>query len=108
MIGFFSLSDRTIHIKKNLGDKEFAFVISHEARHIYQIDEKKFSKDYKQRHETDLTTYNNQAEEIDANAFAYLICASLLHEAPTFEELDQATRDKIKNKALEIKKSLDR
>ena len=108
LLGFFTPSDRTIHIKKDLSDKDYIFVLSHEMRHVYQEEKGLIKENYKKRNETTLSDYNTQENEIDANGFAYVILSTVLGIKPLFEGLDDETRAKIKTRALEIAKELNR
>lgn len=55
-----------------------------------------------------LSDYNTQESEIDANAFAMVILFNVLGIVPSFENLDQTAITKIKARAKEIKKELNR
>ena len=106
LLGFFVPCERTIHIKKDLSDKDYIFVLSHEMRHVYQEEKGLIKQDYKKRNETILSDYNKQENEIDANAFAMVILFNVLGIVPSFENLDQTAITKIKARAKEIKKEL--
>lgn len=106
LLGFFTPSERTIHIKNDLSDKDYIFVLSHEMRHVYQEEKGLIKQDYKKRNETTLSDYNTQENEIDANAFAMVILFNVLGIVPSFENLDQKAITKIKARAKEIKKEL--
>ena len=106
LLGFFTPSERTIHIKNDLSDKDYIFVLSHEMRHVYQEEKGLIKQDYKKRNETTLSDYNKQENEIDANAFAMVILFNVQGIVPSFENLDQAAITKIKARAKEIKKEL--
>ena len=106
LLGFFVPCERTIHIKKDLSDKDYIFVLSHEMRHVYQEEKGLIKENYKKRNETTLSDYNTQENEIDANAFAMVILFNVLGIVPSFENLDQTAITKIKARAKEIKKEL--
>lgn len=56
------------------GDVDMAFAIAHELRHKYQIDTHVFDFDnYKTSNELSIREYNLQNEEVDANAYAYIV-----------------------------------
>lgn len=106
LLGFFVPCERTIHIKKDLSDKDYIFVLSHEMRHVYQEEKDLIKQDYKKKNETTLSDYNTQENEIDANAFAMVILFNVLGIVPSFENLDQMAITRIKARAREIKKEL--
>ena len=89
----------TIYIKKiDKPNPDYLFSISHELRHIYQIqtDYELFLSDYKP---IDLCAsteeYNLQFSEIDANAFAGLVMVDFFHLKPLFEGLSDSVKAKI-------------
>lgn len=89
------------------GDVDLAIVIAHELRHLYQIRNGLFDfKNYKTRAELSNKDYNLQLEEIDANAFAYII---LLDEFDLkidyYKLLDKDVADLIYKRADEILKN---
>ena len=60
--------------KYEYGDVDMAFAIAHELRHKYQIDTHVFDFDnYKTSNELSIREYNLQNEEVDANAYAYIV-----------------------------------
>lgn len=61
------------------------FSLSHELRHVWQIQRGKLSHSYSDRQGTSVVAYNMQYEEIDANAWAYIMCTEFLHLRPTLE-----------------------
>uniref|UniRef100_UPI0018ABA2C2 hypothetical protein n=1 Tax=Faecalibacillus intestinalis TaxID=1982626 RepID=UPI0018ABA2C2 len=63
-----------LRTKYEYGDVDMAFAIAHELRHKYQIDTHVFDFDnYKTSNELSIREYNLQNEEIDANAYAYIV-----------------------------------
>ena len=63
-----------LRTKYEYGDVDMAFAIAHELRHKYQIDTHLLDFDYhKSSNELSIREYNLQNEEIDANAYAYIV-----------------------------------
>lgn len=60
--------------KYEYGDVDMAFAIAHELRHKYQVDTHVFDFDnYKTSDKLSIREYNLQTEEVDANAYAYIV-----------------------------------
>lgn len=79
------------------------FAISHELRHKYQIDHDIYSfENYKTVGQLNNLDYNLQPQEIDANAYAYLIMISTMGVEPKFNGLNSVVVSKIKLRAKEI------
>lgn len=96
--------NKIITIKENYENKlDLYFSISHELRHKYQIDKGLFNfENYKQVNEISNYDYNMQKEEIDANAYAYIIMISAFGVEAQFKGLEQNVINKIKERANEI------
>lgn len=63
-----------LRTKYEYGDVDMAFAIAHELRHKYQIDTHVFDFDnYKTSDKLSIREYNLQSEEVDANAYAYIV-----------------------------------
>lgn len=63
-----------LRTKYEYGDVDMAFAIAHELRHKYQIDTHIFDfENYKTSKELSRREYNLQNEEVDANAYAYIV-----------------------------------
>lgn len=74
-------------------------------RHKYQIDNKMFDfNNYKKSSEISIRDYNLQFEEIDANAYAYLIMMEQFGIELKFNGLDMDMKQKIRRRAEEIAK----
>lgn len=84
--------------------EELVFIISHELRHLWQKEQGWNFENYNSD-TSDIDTYNAQVEEIDANAFGFLICDILFDCAPTFNRLAPHVRCKIYERALELDES---
>lgn len=97
-------SREIITIKKEYENMyDVCFAISHELRHKYQIDYKLFDfKNYKSNSQTTSIEYNLQPEELDANAYAYLIMMSAFGVEAKFNGVDQTVISAIKKRAIEI------
>jgi len=95
---------KNITIKKKYENKlDLYFSISHELRHKYQIDNNLFDfKNYKKVNELSNAEYNLQIEELDANAYAYMIMVSAFGVEAQFKGLEQNVINKIKERANEI------
>ena len=95
---------KLIIIKKDFENYyDMFFAISHEIRHKYQIDKGLFNfENYKQVNEISNYDYNMQKEELDANAYAYIIMASAFGVEAKFNGLEENIINKIKERANEI------
>ena len=79
------------------------FSIAHELRHKYQIDKGKFDFEaYVTSSEVDTKAYNMQEEELDANAYAYVIMVSAFDVEPLFSGLDEDVKREIIKRAEAI------
>ena len=84
------------------------FSIAHELRHVWQIknDEAYYLNDYKTVKECiNITEYNLQSAEIDANAFAAIVMSEFFGITPQFNGLDLAVKDAINKRIKEIVKA---
>ncbi len=105
----FQDSKSTLYLRNSYecGDVDLAIVIAHELRHLYQIRNGLFDfENYKTRAELSNRDYNLQLEELDANAFAYII---LLDEFDLkidyYKLLDKDVANMIYKRADEILKN---
>ncbi len=90
-------------------DFEILFSITHELRHAWQFQNNPifYFGNYHGLNEcSNLDEYNNQAAEIDANAFGELILNSFFHVSPQYYSLSEYSRQQIHKRAKEIMISL--
>ncbi len=101
-------SKKTLQIKNTYENiLDLFFSICHELRHKYQIDNNLFdTENYKQLGELNNFDYNMQKEEIDANAYGYLMMVTVLGVEPQFNGLNSFIVNKIKLRAREINDDL--
>lgn len=86
-----ALSDdgKTVYLNSlyypSMTEPEAWLYLSHECRHIHQLMHG-FNplEDYSSGSDVSLTVYASQFAEIDANAWAVVVCSSVLGIAPTF------------------------
>ena len=86
------------------------WVVSHECRHIWQYkNAPEIIENYVPRDAaTDLTEYNLQQAEIDANAWACLVLGDLFHQRPLLENaVGEEVWAKIQERMKEIKKDFE-
>lgn len=82
---------------------DLLFAIAHELRHKYQIDHDMFDfENYKTSRELTTEEYNLQKEEIDANAYAYIVMADLFGIKPLFNGMPTKVVRGIEKKVDEI------
>lgn len=87
-----------LRTKYEYGDVDMAFAIAHELRHKYQIDTHVFDFDnYKTSDKLSIREYNLQSEEVDANAYAYIVLLDFFKLKVDFKLLlkDDAVADVI-------------
>lgn len=87
-----------LRTKYKYGDVDMAFAIAHELRHKYQIDTHVFDFDnYKTSDKLSIREYNLQSEEVDANAYAYIVLLDFFKLKVDFKLLlkDDAVADVI-------------
>lgn len=87
-----------LRTKYEYGDVDMAFSIAHELRHKYQIDTHVFDFDnYKTSDKLSIREYNLQSEEVDANAYAYIVLLDFFKLKVDFKLLlkDDAVADVI-------------
>ena len=100
----YDMENNILYLKKNyITGLDLYFVLAHELRHKYQVDNGLFDmENYKHSNECSLEEYNLQFVELDANAYAYLIMVSLFHRATLYKGLSGHVRDKIMERVKEI------
>lgn len=87
-----------LRTKYEYGDVDMAFAIAHELRHKYQIDTHVFDFDnYKTSDKLSIREYNLQSEEVDANAYTYIVLLDFFKLKVDFKLLlkDDAVADVI-------------
>ena len=87
-----------LRTKYEYGDVDMAFAIAHELRHKYQIDTHVFDFDNnKTSDKLSIREYNLQSEEVDANAYAYIVLLDFFKLKVDFKLLlkDDAVADVI-------------
>lgn len=87
-----------LRTKYEYGDVDMAFAIAHELRYKYQIDTHVFDFDnYKTSDKLSIREYNLQSEEVDANAYAYIVLLDFFKLKVDFKLLlkDDAVADVI-------------
>lgn len=97
-------SSRTIYVKRDIKLGNALLMIAHEMRHVWQMDNGHFSDNYKMRNNTTLLPYNEQWEEIDANAYASLYLKTFYGFGPLFNTLNDTIKSRIKIREKEILK----
>lgn len=92
----------TVYLKKGLHEYDIIFALSHEMRHLwqYRYDRGMFDS-YRNSSGSSNEDYNLQPAEIDANAYAYIVCCDLGFE-PQLKELSQDVREKIAKRVIEM------
>lgn len=97
---------KVLYLRKKYNDMiTMMFSVCHELRHKYQIDNLIFNfDDYKTSSNLSKREYNMQPEEIDANAYGYLVMIREFGIEIKFNGLDRDIVDMIKNRAKEISK----
>ncbi len=104
--GEFKVSEGELVITYRVSDEPLAmfYTIAHELRHIHQalyIDE--FFKTYTLENMHDMNLYNEQPEEIDANAFSSFLCETVFNVGcPPLEETSEKVMKKIEKRAIEL------
>lgn len=78
------------------------FAIIHELRHIWQLQQDCYFKDYKQLEELELEQYLLQSEELDANAYATVLMNELFKVKPQFHGYSDFVKSKIFTRVDEI------
>lgn len=93
-----------LKIRKKYKNKlDLYFSVLHELRHKYQIDNNLFDfENYKKINEVSNDEYNLQFEELDANAYGYIVMIAMFGVEAKFDGLEQTVIDKIKERANEL------
>ena len=93
-----------IILVEELASQESYVTLAHEFRHKWQWEKNRdvYFTDYKQREEIVPEKYEMQLAEIDANAFAMLVCFKLLGGGPTFPNQTECVRKLIFKRAAEL------
>ncbi len=106
MMAQYNPSGNTIHLRKcGKPNPDYLFSIAHELRHVWQLQNHKgfyFGSYQPIESCADTESYNLQAAEIDANAFAGLIMVDFFHLQPLFEGLPESVKDKIHERMEDI------
>lgn len=97
-----------INTSVNWSALDIWFAVSHESRHMWQHLNGIFnSSEYVPSDGKNLKTYNEQKEEIDANAWAVLVVSSLFGVRPTLENnLGSEVWEKTQKRINEIKNTI--
>lgn len=86
---------------------DILLAISHEMRHLWQMQTGKISENYSPSDNSNLQKYNLQWEEIDANAWAVEMVEHFLKVTPLLEQtLGAEVWAKIRERQAEIRKGL--
>lgn len=93
----------TIELNTEMPILDQMFIIAHELRHVYQMQNDMYDMEsYKQRDNVDLTEYNLQPIEIDAHAYAYKVMCEVYGMRAMFEGLDNEVINSILERAESI------
>ncbi|MCR4996111.1 MAG: hypothetical protein K6A61_02295 [Butyrivibrio sp.] len=104
--GEVKVSEGKVLITCEVSDEPLAmfYTIAHELRHMHQMlymDE--FFKNYTLENMHDMNLYNEQPEEIDANAFSGFLCEAIFNVGcPPLEETSEKVMKKIERRAIEL------
>jgi len=106
-LAVYSIKDDEILIRSNYKNKiDLFFSIAHECRHKWQDKHGLLPEQISQLPNSSekVRAYNLSSEEIDANAFAVFVIQLFFNLRPLFNGLDTDIKNKIYEKAEEIKK----
>lgn len=94
----------TICIRPENQGLDLFFSISHELRHLWQLeeDETYYFDSYISSDKTDVESYNLQVAEIDANAFASIMMTKFFHVKPLWSGMPSSVVDAINLRIKEI------
>lgn len=87
---------KRMEIKKGVEGLDLFFAIAHELRHSFQ---KKNGYIFPKKEQLDIESYNLQAHEIDANAFALIIMECCFDRTPLFNGLSEEVVRLIRKRA---------
>ena len=98
---------RELFIKPNLPLNEAVLVVAHELRHLYQLENKLYkdeigSADNYIDSGKNMALYALQACEVDANAFAEIVCEDVLGLLPLWKPYPQEVKKAIAKRKQEI------
>ncbi len=94
----------TLYMKKQYEDViTMLFAVAHEMRHKYQVDNRLFNfEKYQTSSNMSKREYNLQAEELDANAYGYLVMRERFGVEIKFNGMDLDVIQKIRERAETI------
>lgn len=102
-----ALPEKTLLVKKGLRYPEIVLAIAHELRNLYQYEhglyknELRSGETYTDSSE-DMDRYIRQKCEIDANAFASIVCQELVRCKPMFRPYPDDVRLAIEKRVIQI------
>lgn len=96
-----------LFIKPNLPLNEAVLVVAHELRHLYQLENGRYTDELGDADNyidsgENTTLYALQACEVDANAFAEIVCESVLGLRPLWKPYPQEVKKAIAKRKQEI------
>jgi hypothetical protein len=101
-----AVDDDTVYIKNGLHQIDQIYAVAHEMRHMWQKRyDKNLLKDHGNSKDVSLEEYNLHPAEVDANAYAYIVCCDCGME-PLLKELSETVRKAIAKRVAEIYETL--
>lgn len=106
-IACLSMPEKVLYICPELPISETILAISHEMRHLWQLEHGLFQDEIGSSEtyidsQIDFEKYLMQKSEIDANAFAQIMCIKLLGIKPLWQNYPKNVRDSIQKRISEI------
>ena len=102
-----AITNEGVIIKSNTFSMDIGFAIAHELLHKYQIENNRFPlSNYKTVGSVDTDEYNQQNEEIDANAFAAIVMKALFGVQPLFNNCSETVKHNIQVRMTEIENAV--
>lgn len=96
-----------INIDQELDVRSIWFAVSHEMRHLWQMQNNCIRKVYSPSSGLPLSEYNEQPEEIDAHAWAVVVMKNVFGVRPTLDvNLGETVWKKIEDQANKIENEM--
>lgn len=96
-----------INIDQELDLRSIWFAVSHEMRHLWQMQKNCIRKVYSPSSGLPLSEYNEQPEEIDAHAWAVVVMKNVFGVRPTLDvNLGETVWKKIEDQANKIENEM--
>lgn len=101
--------DIAINKDMQLSTQDIMFVMSHEMRHLWQLENGNLPNEILTRYTASVADYNKQDHELDANAYGTFIVREIFHVEPVGfgKSIGESSWCEIKRRSYEIQKEYE-